>query len=287
MNINLSHVHTFLVVVEAGNLNKAATRLNVTQSTVTARINALEDTIGQRLLKRTKSGAELTPAGTRFMRHAKVMVEVWKQARHDTSLPKGFDDICNIGCVDALWEVVGERWVNELRARCPTIALNIQCGSESETHGWTASSIVDVAISFQPPISSGYSVDVLFEDEYIEVATVARELMRWDPMYVYVDHGEAFRRWHAISFPVEETAVVAFNNSRQALAHIFAWSGSAYLPRRLVDPLIEEGRLFPVNDAPRFTRTCFIARNNGRTEKWDWLGDLVETLKADLGSTVN
>ena len=49
--MNLAHVQTFVVAVETGNLNKTARKLNVTQSTVTARIDALENLIGQKLLR--------------------------------------------------------------------------------------------------------------------------------------------------------------------------------------------------------------------------------------------
>lgn len=277
--MNLSHVHTFLVVVETGNLNKAATKLNVTQSTVTARINALEDVIGQKLLRRIKSGAELTAAGSKFLRHAQIMVQVWKQARHDTSLPKGFDDVCNFGCVDPLWEAAGEWWVNSLRAACPTIALNVQCGSEGQNRLWLANAIVDIAIAYEPPITNGFSIDPLFEDVFLEVSTVKRDLMRWDPMYVYVDHGEDFRRWHAGAFPVDETAIVTFTNSSHAMNHILFWGGSAYLPARIVAQHIQGGRLFEVKDAPRFARTCYLARNTNRASKWPWWDALFKSAR--------
>lgn len=280
--MNLSHVHTFLVVVEAGNLNKAAAKLNVTQSTVTARINALEDVIGQKLLRRIKSGAELTAAGSKFLRHAQIMVQVWKQARHDTSLPKGFDDVCNFGCVDSLWESAGEWWGNALRSECPTIALNVRCGNESENHVWLSNAIVDIAIAYEPSTSSGFSFEPLFNDIFIEVSTVRRDLMRWDPMYVYVDYGEDFQRWHAGAFPVDETAIVSFTNHSHALKHILSWGGSAYLPARVVAPYLKEGRLFEVKDAPRFSRTCYLAKNTNRTSKWPWFDVLCQKAKAAL-----
>lgn len=281
--MNLAHVHTFLVVVETGNLNKAATRLNVTQSTVTARINTLEDLIGQKLLRRIKSGAELTAAGSKFLRHARIMVQVWKQARHDTSLPKGFDDVCNFGCVDALWPEAGEVWVNALRSQIPTVAINVQCGNEAENRLWLSNSIVDVAIAYEPPITNGFAVDVLFEDIFVQASTVERDLMRWDPSYVYVDHGEGFMHWHASAFPVDETAIVTFSNSAHALKHILSWEGSAYLPLRIVRSYLDEGRLFEVRDAPRFSRTCYLARNTDRTSKWDWM-DTVSSIIGAMGA---
>ena len=268
--MNLSHVQTFLVVVETGNLNKAAAKLNVTQSTVTARINALEDVLGQKLLRRIKSGAELTATGAKFVKHAQILVQVWNQARHDTSLPRGFDDVCNFGCTDPLWSGAGELWLNMIRSDCPSVAVNVESGSEADMRPWIANSMVDVAIAYEPLPATGFSISPLFEDVFIEVATVERDLMRWDPMYVYVDYGEEFRRWHAEAFPVDDTAVVTFTNGVFALNHILRWGGSAYLPYRIARESMEAGRLFEVKEAPRFRRTAYLVRNAIRTSGWSW-----------------
>ena len=77
-------LRTFVEVVDCGSLIAAARRLNVTQSTVTARINSLEREIGQKLIHRNKSGTELTSAGFKFQRYAEVMLQLWRQARFET-----------------------------------------------------------------------------------------------------------------------------------------------------------------------------------------------------------
>ena len=60
--MNLDHVRTFLEVAACGNFNRAAETLNVTQSTVSARIKALEERFGHPLFQRGRAGAELTAA---------------------------------------------------------------------------------------------------------------------------------------------------------------------------------------------------------------------------------
>ena len=77
--MNLIAVKTFLAVVQTGNLNKAAELVNVTQSTVTARLDALDSELGQALLVRSRKGAQLTKAGFAFQRHAEVLVRTWEQ----------------------------------------------------------------------------------------------------------------------------------------------------------------------------------------------------------------
>lgn len=283
--MNLAHVQTFLVAVETGNLNKTAAKLNVTQSTVTARIDALESLIGQRLLRRNKSGTELTPAGAKFLRHAAVMVQVWKQARYETSLPRGFEDVCAIGCDPALWTGIAEFWVNDLRGERSTIAISIQEGTGDIARTWQSNAMVDIVFSYTPPIGA-FSVDVIGDDAFIEVATVERGLMRWDPLYVYVDLGEDFRRKHAQAYPVEETAIVTFTSSSHALDHILSRGGSAYLPYRVARKHIEAGKLFEVDGAPRFTRTIYLARNTARTDGWPWFEDFIASYKQKLAETL-
>jgi DNA-binding transcriptional LysR family regulator len=275
--MNLTHVQTFVAAVETGNLNRTAVKLNVTQSTVTARIDALESLIGQKLLHRHKSGTELTPAGAKFLRHAEVLMNVWKQARYETSLPRGFEDVLALASDPQLWTGVAELWVSDLRKARGTIAISVEDRPER--------AMVDIVFAYTPP-AGAFSVDVVGEDMFIEVATVKRGLMRWDPLYVYVDLGEDFRRQHAEAFPVDETAIASFSSSAQALDHILSCGGSAYLPYRVARPSIEAGRLFEVDGAPRFNRTIYLGRNSARTDAWPWFETFMEGFKRRLANHI-
>lgn len=72
--MEIEFARTFLTVAAADNFVAAAERLHVTQSTVSARIQALENQLCAKLFRRGRGGAELTPAGQRFLRHAKNLV---------------------------------------------------------------------------------------------------------------------------------------------------------------------------------------------------------------------
>ncbi len=64
MDIQLAR--TFLMVAETGSFIEAGRKMNVTQSTVSARIKTLEDLFGRPLFVRSKNGATLTAAGDQF-----------------------------------------------------------------------------------------------------------------------------------------------------------------------------------------------------------------------------
>lgn len=88
--MNISVFRTFLAVGRKGDLNKAAAQLNVTESTVPAQPDALEDTLGKDLLIQSRRGSQLTKAGFAFQNHADLMFLAWDQARKAVGLLNGF-----------------------------------------------------------------------------------------------------------------------------------------------------------------------------------------------------
>src|SRR6218665_3924149 len=68
--MDIALAKTFLEIASTGSFVAAAGRLNIPQPAGSRRVKALEDQLGRRLFVRNKSGARLTPAGERFVRHA-------------------------------------------------------------------------------------------------------------------------------------------------------------------------------------------------------------------------
>ena len=79
--MDIALARTFLMVAETGSFIDAARKMNITQSTVSARIKVLEELFGRPLFERSKSGAALTGAGEQFQKHALALVRVWQHAQ--------------------------------------------------------------------------------------------------------------------------------------------------------------------------------------------------------------
>ena len=94
--MNIDHLHTFLEVVASGSFHRAAGNLNVTQSTVSARIRALEERLDRRLFVRHKNGIQITGAGRRLRRHADTVVRAWELGRQRVALPDGLRSVLSI-----------------------------------------------------------------------------------------------------------------------------------------------------------------------------------------------
>ena len=257
--MNLVALQTFLAIVRTGSLVRASAAMNVTQSTVTSRLQTLEAELGQTLILRQKNGATLSAAGIKLRRYAEAMTQLWLQAKQETSLPPGVDAICNIGVHADLWAGYGTLFFDTLRWTRPSIALSVWQGDDSRITQWLANGLVDVAFSFAPPPGqAGQTLHSLHADRLILVGTEADRPIRHDPGYIYVEAGPDFEREHTAAYADADTAKLSFNNAGWAVAHLRQHGGSAYLPHRMVAKAIDEGELFALNGAPEFHRTCFM-----------------------------
>jgi len=73
MSLTFRQVRHFIATAETGRVSAAAAALNVTQSTVTASIKALESQLGRKLFDRHSNGVTLTSDGQQFLQRARAI----------------------------------------------------------------------------------------------------------------------------------------------------------------------------------------------------------------------
>lgn len=84
--MEIDQVETFLAVVTYGGFHRAADALRVSQPAVSARIRALEDSLGVKLFMRSHANLTLSPAGKALRPHAEQLlrnVALARQAVHE------------------------------------------------------------------------------------------------------------------------------------------------------------------------------------------------------------
>jgi len=84
--MEILQLETFLAVASFGGFHRAAAALRVSQPAVSARIGALEDSLGTRLFDRGPRGLSLSPAGKALRPHAEQLlrqVALARQAVHE------------------------------------------------------------------------------------------------------------------------------------------------------------------------------------------------------------
>jgi DNA-binding transcriptional LysR family regulator len=249
---------TFLAVVANGNFIGAADRLHVTQSTVSARIHALEQQLGARLFVRNKAGATLTPAGRQFQKHAGMLVRTVEQARNDVGVPRGFSAALTVGGRFGLWESLLLKWLPVMRKLAPDVSVRAEVGMDAELMQGLVEGRLDIGVMYTPQSRPGLVVEPLLMETLILVSSEKIAAPRLGPGYVLVDWGPEFFARHSASFPEFLGPALAANIGWLALQHILANGGSGYFPERLVRSYLARRRLFRVPRATDFSLPAYI-----------------------------
>ncbi len=275
----LSQIETFIAIVETGSLVKASRYLNVTQSTVTARLKSLEDEIGQPLLHRQKSGVVLTATGLKFQRYAQSMRSMWRQALVETSLPEGMESVCNLGCEADLWPTVGRQLAKWVKEHSPTTALTVRQSSMDQIEQWLGIGLIDAALSHRRSTVETAASIPLAAEQLALVSTDKNSPERGDPGYVYYDAGVDFGKAHTMIYADAGVAKHTFDSAAWTLDYLLDCGGSAFLPKAMAAPYINSGELFEIAGSPTFTCQVFLIANTAAHSGWPWLDELLEHLK--------
>lgn len=256
--MDLEHVRTFLAVAAHGSFLEAASRLYVTQSTVSARVQTLEQTLGNRLFVRNRAGASLTPAGKRFLRHAKALVLTYQQAKYEVGLPNRYRASLTIGSRMALWDSeLLLKWVGRLRQELPDISIRSEIGFDEHILRQLIAGSVDIGVLYNPQHTPGLQIDHLVDDTLVLVGTDPEQ--EWpDERYVYVDWGTGFHAEHANCFPQLERPAIVANIGWLAVQLILHNGGSCFIPQRLAHAFVQAGQLHLIPNAPHFKLPAYV-----------------------------
>ena len=279
--MSFTAIRTFLAILEAGSLGRAAERLNVTHSTVTARLKALEEDLGHTLIKRANKKTEvgLTSHGFRFKRYAEAMADIWEQARSETAMTQGSGSVCNLGCHFDLWQTWGMVVFDEIQNRHPQTLISAWPGNQVLLEQWLSTSLIDAALTYEIKVMPNQTIYTLPDEELSLYSTEPSEVANQEQPSVFVDaaHGDFSRRYtSALTQP--DIAKVSFGSASWALEYILSRGGTAYLPTGLAKNLETSGRLYRVVNAPEFKRQRFLVVDNTAATNWPWLAGLVKKL---------
>ena len=255
--MDIEQARTFLAVAANGSFLEAASRLHITQSTVSARIQNLESYLGAKLFTRNRAGAVLTPAGKRFMRHAKSLIITLEQARHDVGLPSRFSGSITIGARIALCEGFLPQWVAVMRDIAPDISLRNEIGFEEDLMRRLVEGTLDIGLMYTPQHSPGLQVEHLF-DETLMLLTTDPDKDWPDQNYIYIDWGPEFYAQHNNSYPELERPALVANIGWLGVQLILSNGGSCFLPIRMAKSFLDEGRLHRVPDSPEFRLPAYM-----------------------------
>ena len=156
----------FLAVAELGSFSKAAARVSVTQPTLSVGIAKLESEVGARLFERTTRRVSLTPAGSRFLQHARRITQEYEAALREVSEAPQLKRL-RAGILSTIAARDLERIVAQHARNSSGEALEILDSTERDIANRLSDSRLDVAITILRPGLESFAQEKLRSEPYV------------------------------------------------------------------------------------------------------------------------
>ena len=270
----MRQLECFLAVARLGNVSRAAEEMYLTQPTLTARIKALEDEVGDQLFVRTSRGMRLTPAGKEFRPYAERAlgsVEEGKQRLRELRGASG--GRIAIGTSPGVSTYALPAILERFTGAYPRVSVSVRTGHSEDVLEMVLKEEVQVGIArgMGHPEVEGIT---LYEDELVLVvdpnhrftqegsaglAEVGREqLILFDHASGYYEATQALFR----DAGIRELRTIELDNIEAAKRMVEHRLGVSFLPRTAVVRSVAAGHLslIEVEDSPEIQRPIVAIR---------------------------
>jgi len=272
-------IQHFLAAVRHGNLTEAAANLDISQPALSKSINALEKSIGARLLERGRFGVRPTPYGEALLARGNVIEAELRNAQSEIDAMKGARrGHVLIGCGPTEANRLLPQAISKLNRSHPDLRLTVLYGLNEALMPWVKQGEVDFALSSVPMQATDAELvhERLFIESGVVVARVGHplakkrnlsmaELARYP--WVLPRRREMERRAlddlfvaHGLQVPdaaIETTSTVLMKSMLMQSDFL------TFLPRELIYWELEAGQLTTLAlSGPTWTRAVGITRRN-------------------------
>ncbi|MBE7209435.1 MAG: LysR family transcriptional regulator [Gluconacetobacter diazotrophicus] len=203
---DLGQIQVFSVVADAASFSVAATRLGLSQSSVSTQVRALEERVGQKLLQRTTRRVSVTPAGEAMQVYARAMLTLNDDIRRSFARPAP-DGRVRLGLVEDVLGVCLSRVLRLFRRLYPRFEIDIVAERSPALRRMLDEERLDVIVARRPVGRTGGTLLARLPTIWVgdpEVVPAER-----DPIPLMMVHapntlrtiavtgiGQAGRQWH-------------------------------------------------------------------------------------------
>jgi DNA-binding transcriptional LysR family regulator len=274
---------TFLEVARFRHFGRAAERLHITQSAVSARIKLLEERFGEALFVRKRNAIALTDAGELLLPHADSIVRSWERVWHDVRVGRQYEQTVRLATTIDLWRHSMLEPVAQLLQQVSGLALRVEIGESDRLLEQLADGQYDYALLLEAPRRQELLYHQVASLELQLVATRAavhvtdllagtvNDLEFWNVDWGLLDASDD-------SGPLVMPRV-AISSGEAALQYLLAEGGAAWLPTAWVAPYIKKKQLHAVVGAHARWRNVYLV---WRAEQ----GDVLKLQQCFAASTV-
>ena len=265
--VSLKKYEAFVKTVELGSLTKAAEALGSTQSRISHILRDLEEEYGFSLMQRTRSGIELTKAGTL------VLAQMQAVLQQDHLLEELIHDIRNAdaGTVRlGVFTSVAVHWLpgmlHAFQTAYPRVEVEMFSGDYHDIDLWLQNGAVDLGFVTLPCPRNVQTIP-LAEDPLVAILPKHHRLAAFDRIPIEEFHQEAFisllqTSAHDIHRALDRAGVVpkikfTTKDDYAILAMVAQGLGVSIVPQLLIQGRTENLEVRPLE--PRASRTIALA----------------------------
>jgi DNA-binding transcriptional LysR family regulator len=164
-----------------------------------------------------------------------------------------------IGGQVSLWDDFLMRLLPWMRIHMPEVAIKTELGYSPDLMQKLTEGSLDIAIMYRPENRPGFKIKQIFEEEIVLVSSLPDNTEVFDHDYVFVDWGPEFISDHALNFPEITTPRVSLDMGSLGIKYLLLTPSSGYFPKRIAQPLIDNGDIRIVDWAPSFKYPAYLA----------------------------
>ena len=152
---DIEQLRTFVAVAEAGSLTAAASRVFLSQSSVSEQVRKLEERAGRSLFTRSKAGVAVTEAGARLLGHARAILALSETAYREMR-DEALQGELRLAVTDYFRPAELAGLLARLGERYPQVRLHVSVMKSGYVEAAYAHGDVDVGVAMRiAPASTG------------------------------------------------------------------------------------------------------------------------------------
>ncbi|MBE0414285.1 LysR family transcriptional regulator [Yoonia sp.] len=270
MRLNLKQLEAFVWVADLRSFRRAADRLNTTQPNISARIAALEDALGTRLLTRDAGSVQLTGKGQVLLVHARRVLDATDALVAAAGNRDLLEGTLRLGVTEMIVHTWLRDYLRALKDQFPNLTVELTVDLSANLEKELAGRTIDLALQNAPfsRLSSGqidlgtYPLVWVAEPGLLPVGDVTLDDLAQHPI---LTHARNTRLYEEVTAHISSRRDLAFrlvpsSNLAACLQMTVDGMGIATLPAAMVATDIASGALVPVSYAWSPAPLHFFAR---------------------------
>ena len=270
--MTFKQLEAFALVVDTGTFRAAATALGTTQPNISARISALEKTLGTALLTRDAGSVRLTAKGEALLEKARAVLLAGEELLEEADRQDLIEERLRLGVTELVACTWLRRFLRLLKDSYPNLRVELVVDISAVIDRQLTEGQIDLALQNAPFKSNAFESLPLGDEPYCWVATpsIAREIGKAPPLQDLYDrtilthakHTQAGHDLHLLAreHGLDPGQIVHSSALSACVPMVLEGLGVALLPEKLVQNELRTGELAPLQGAWLPAPLRFVAR---------------------------